>query len=191
MKRIIVGLTGASGSILFKKTIEALVFKKIEIYLIATSNGEKVFEYELGISFKQYIRDLNYKFLQLCEIDDMFSKVASGSFHVDGMIVLPCSMGTIGKIANGTSDNLLIRACDVQIKEKTRVLLGFRETPLSSIHLNNLLTLSQAGVIIFPTVAAFYHHPQSIDDITNQIVTRVLSYFEISLDTKIEWKGLI
>lgn len=95
----------------------------------------------------------------------MFSKVASGSFYIDGMVILPCSMGTIGRIANGTSDNLLILACDVQLKEKRKVIIAFREAPLSAIHLNNMLTLANTGAILYPTVPAFYTFPNTIDDI--------------------------
>lgn len=190
MKKIIVGLTGATGAIFFKKLIETLILDNTEIYIVATNTGEQVFEYEIKNTFKQYIESLNYQHLHLCPIDDMFNKIASGSFHVDGMVILPCSMGTIGKIANGTSDQLLIRACDVQLKEKRKVLIAFREAPLSSIHLNNLLTLQQAGATIFPLVPSFYHHPQTIEDIINQIVFRILSYFDILTEQKIIWNGI-
>ncbi|QVK17935.1 UbiX family flavin prenyltransferase [Mycoplasmatota bacterium] len=190
MKKIIIGLTGATGSVFFKKLLEILILEKCEIYVVATKTGEEVFEYEIKNDFKKYIESLNYQHLHLCPINDMFNKIASGSFQVDGMIILPCSMGTIGKIANGTSDHLLIRACDVQLKEKRKVLIAFREAPLSSIHLNNLLTLQQAGAIIFPLVPAFYHHPKDLDEVINQIVFRILSYFDVSTEDKIVWEGI-
>lgn len=188
MKRIILGLTGASGSKFFKNILEKLISENVEIFLVATENGEKVFEYEVKQNFHQYIKELNYKQLYLCPINDMFNKIASGSFKTDGMIIVPCSMGTIGKIANGTSDNLLIRACDVQLKEKRTVLLAFRETPLSSIHLNNLLTISQTTAIVYPLVPAFYTFPQSIDDMVKQITSRILTYYDFT-DNEFEWRG--
>ncbi len=190
MKKFIVGLTGASGTIYFKRLIETLKFIKCELYVVATQTGEEVFEFELKQNFKTYLQSLNYKYLHLCKIDDMFHKIASGSFQVDGMIILPCSMGTIGKIAHGTSDHLLIRACDVQLKEQKKTLIAFREAPLSLIHLNNLTLLKQAGAIIYPLVPAFYHHPKSLDEIISQIIGRILSYFDIEIDEHIKWQGI-
>lgn len=189
MKRIILGLTGASGSVFFKYILEKLIKENVEIHLLATENGEKVFEYELKHNLNQYIKSLNYKHIFICQINDMFNKIASGSFQTDGMIITPCSMGTIGKIAHGTSDNLLIRACDVQLKEKRPVLLAFREAPLSSIHLNNLLTLSHTSAIIYPLVPAFYTFPQTMDDMVNQITSRILSYFNLTDPYVYEWQG--
>jgi len=190
MKKIIVGLTGATGSIFFKKMIEALILQQCEIHIVATPTGEDVFKFEIEENFEHYISTLNYSYIHLCNINDMFNKIASGSFQVDGMIIIPCSMGTIGRIANGTSDNLLIRASDVQLKEKGKLLIAFREAPLSFIHLKNLTTLQLAGAIIFPLVPAFYHHPESLDQIIGQMIYRMLSYFDIYGKGNIEWKGI-
>ncbi len=189
MKKIIVGLTGASGSIFFKKLIEELVINEQEIYVIATSNGEKVFEFEIKQNFNSYIQSLNYEHLHLCDINDMFNKIASGSFFIDGMVILPSSMGTIGRIASGTSDNLLIRSGDVQLKEKRKLIIAFREAPLSGIHLNNMLTLANAGAIIYPTVPAFYLFPKSIDDIISQVIGRILNYLDIDSNLTKNWNG--
>ena len=136
MKKVIIGLTGASGSIYFKKTIEILSSRDYFIHVIASDNGKKVFEYELEENFEEFITKFDN--VKLEQNQNMFSQTASGSFPIDGMMIIPCSMGTVGKIANGSSDSLLIRAADVCIKEQKKLVIAFREAPLSLVHLNNL-----------------------------------------------------
>lgn len=189
MKKYIVGITGASGSIYAARLVEELVKRNCEIYLIATDNGKRVFEYELGYGFNHWIDNLNSKNINICNINDMFFSVASGSFKTDGMIVVPCSMATIGKLASGIADNLLIRAGDVMIKEKRKLILVPRETPLSSIHLRNMLLLSELNVTIMPPMPAFYQHPNSIDDIVNGTIGRILEALEIENNLYYKWKG--
>ncbi len=189
MKRIVVGLSGASGSVISKKLIETLQNTENEIYLIATPNAEKVFQHETGLNYRDFINKLNNKNLHVCEYDDMFNKIASGSFKTDGMIIVPCSMGSVGKIANGISDNLMLRAADVHIKEQRRLIIVPREAPLSPIHLENLLKLSKLGVMIYLPVPAFYTNPESINDVINQIVGRLLDYLGIENNLKTEWQG--
>ena len=176
MGRYIVGITGASGSIYGVRLIEELIKKDNEIYLVITDNGRKVLEYEIEINFEEWIQNINGNKgkLKLCAIDDMFSSIASGSFKTDGMVIVPCSMGTLSKISGGTSDNLLIRAADVMIKEKRKLILIPRETPLSSIHLKNMLFLSNLNVMIIPPMPAFYQKPKTIEDIVNITVGRIL-----------------
>ncbi|MDF2698823.1 MAG: UbiX family flavin prenyltransferase [Haloplasmataceae bacterium] len=190
MKRIVVGITGASGSIIFKRTVEELLELGHEVYVCASEYAEQVFEYELDLNFRKFCFNLNSAKLHVSEINDMFSKIASGSFKTDGMIIAPCSMGTVGKIANGTSDNLLIRAADVHIKEHRKTLIIPREAPFSTIHLQNLLTLSQSGVYILPPVPAFYMKPKTVEDIVDQIVGRALDYFDIENSLKRSWEGI-
>ena len=125
MGRYVVGITGASGSIYGVRLIEELVKRENEVYLVITGNGKKVLEYEVDVNFEMWIKKINKDrdMLKLCEIQDMFSPIASGSFKTDGMIIVPCSMGTLAKISNGISDNLLTRAADVMIKEKRKLIL--------------------------------------------------------------------
>jgi 4-hydroxy-3-polyprenylbenzoate decarboxylase len=187
--RYIVGITGASGSIYGIRLIEELVKSDNEIFLLVTNNGRKVLEYEVDINLNQWLCDLNkYEAkVKLCDIDDMFSCIASGSFRTDGMVIAPCSMGTLSKISNGTSDNLLIRAADVIIKEKRKLILIPRETPLSSIHLKNMLFLSNLNVTIMPPMPAFYQKPKTIEDIINNTVGRILASLNVDSDLQHEW----
>ncbi len=181
MDKYIVGITGASGSIYGKRICEELIKNKKKVYLVITDYGRKVFEYECEVSFENWLRELeeNEGQIELCDIRDMFSDIASGSFKTRGMVISPCSMGTLSKIANGISDSLLIRAADVMIKEKRKLILIPRETPLSSIHLKNMLILSDLNVEIVPPMPAFYQRPKTIEEIVNSTVGRVLDMLGI------------
>lgn len=190
MKRYIVGITGASGSIYAVRLIEELVKSHCEVYLISTENGEKVFEYELGYNLTDWVNELNNhdNKIKICNINDMFFSIASGSFKTDGMIILPCSMATVAKLSAGIGDNLLLRAGDVMIKEKRKLILVPRETPLNSIHLRNMLSLSDLNVTIMPPMPAFYMKPNTIDDIINATVGRCLAALDIENDLYYKWK---
>jgi flavin prenyltransferase len=189
LSRYIIGLTGASGSIYGTRLIEELIKKEHEVYLVITNNGVKVLEYELEINLQHWIENINKNKtrLTLCPIDDMFSSIASGSFKTDGMVIVPCSMGTLSKISSGFADNLLTRAADVMIKEKRKLILIPRETPLSSIHLKNMLYLSNLNVLIIPPMPAFYEKPKTIKDIVNITVGRILSSLDVDNDLNHEW----
>ncbi|MGK0468635.1 UbiX family flavin prenyltransferase [Clostridium sp.] len=191
MGKYIVGITGASGSIYGVRLIEELIKEENEIFLVITDNGRKVLEYEVEIDFQKWFENINKNKtkLKLCAIDDMFSCIASGSFKTDGMIIVPCSMGTLSKISNGSSDNLLIRAADVMIKEKRKLILIPRETPLSSIHLRNMLFLSDLNVRIIPPMPAFYQKPKTVEDIINTTVGRILGSLNVDSDLCNEWSG--
>lgn len=193
MGRYIVGITGASGSIIGVRLIEELLKRDNEVYLVITVSGRKVLEYEVEINFQEWFENVNKNkgTLKLCNIEDMFSPIASGSFKTDGMVIVPCSMGTLSKISNGTSDNLLTRAADVMIKEKRKLILIPRETPLSSIHLQNMLFLSNLNVHIIPPMPAFYQKPKTIQDIVDTTVGRILSSLNLDSDLYIEWNGNI
>ena len=184
-----VGITGASGSIYGVRLIEELIKRGNEVYLVITGNGKKVLEYEVDLDFQMWVKKINKdsNMLKLCDIDDMFSPIASGSFKSDGMIIVPCSMGTLSKISNGTSDNLLTRAADVMIKEKRKLILIPRETPLSSIHLKNMLFLSDLNVSIIPPIPALYQKPKNIEDIINISIGRILCSLNIDNDLYEEW----
>ena len=192
MKKFIIGITGASGSIYGVRLIEELIKKDNEVYLVITNNGKKVLEYELEINFEKWVENINKNksLLRLYAIDDMFSSIASGSFKTDGMVIVPCSMGTLSKISTGLADNLLTRAADVMIKEKRKLILIPRETPLNSIHLQNMLILSNLNVLIIPPMPAFYERPKTIEDIVNITVGRILLSLNIDSELQHQWGEL-
>lgn len=191
MGRYIVGITGASGSIYGVKLVEEILKRNNEVFLIITDNGKKVLEYELEIDFIKWTDELSkvYKKINICNIDDMFSLVASGSFKTDGMVIAPCSMGSLSKISNGITDSLLIRAADVIMKEKRKLILVPRETPFNSIHLNNMLNLSKLNVTILPPMPSFYNKPKTLDDIVNNTIGRILVSLDIENNLYCEWNG--
>ncbi len=176
MKRIVVGISGASGAILGVKILRELKnFDDVETHLIVTKGAEVTIAEETEISF-EYVKSLaNYVY----DIDNFAAKIASGSFEVCGMIVAPCSMKTLSAIANGYSDNLLIRAADVTLKEGRPLVLLARETPLSKIHIRNMLLATEAGATILPPMLTFYNNPKTIDDMVNHIVGKTLLKFGI------------
>lgn len=177
MNKYIIGITGASGSVLTKRLLEYLAQIECELNIVATENGEKVFRYETDTELSEFAKrfsESSASRLVLHSDGDLFAQIASGSYTVDSMLILPCSMSTIGKIANGTGGGLLVRAADVCIKEKTRLVICPRETPFNSIHLKNMLTLSENGVTIVPPMPMFYTKSESLDDVYDGIVGRIL-----------------
>ena len=195
MKRLIVGITGASAGIYGVRLLEVLTqHEDIEVHLTISSSGARALSEELQIEI-----DLdNFKLESLIGISsprvvyhhesDIGASIASGSFRTEGMIVVPCSMGSIASIAAGISRNLIQRAADVCIKENRKLVLVPRETPLSSIHLENMLKLSRMGVCVLPAMPGLYHFPKTVDDMFNFVVTKILDQFGI--DTKLiqRWK---
>lgn len=191
MKKIIVGITGASGSIYFLKLMEELIKEDICIYVVASEQGEKVLKYETGIELKAQIevwKKINSE-IYLEDNGNMFSPIASGSFGADKMIIIPCSMSTLAEIANGITKTLLVRSADVMIKERKNLVLVPRETPLSSIHLENMLKLSNIGVTILQATPGFYNFPKTIDDLINFVVGKALDSLKINNNTYIRWEG--
>lgn len=189
MKKIIVGLTGASGSILAYRLMEALLSLGHEVHFVSTEMGKQVMAFELERPFEDCMDSLGaVGSLIRYESGDLFAAIASGSFSVDGMVVLPCSMGTLAKISTGISDSLLCRAADVALKERRPLVLVARETPLSSIHLENMLKLSRMGAFIMPPVPAFYNKPKSLDQVIDQLVGRVLNTLGIHSELHQIWR---
>ncbi len=176
MKKILIGITGASGSILAKRLLEYLATQELELHLVATQNGSKVFAYETGAEWNAFVESISTgKAKVLCHRnEDLFAPVASGSFGLDAMVIVPCSMTTVGKVATASGDSLLCRAADVCLKERSRLVLVTRETPLHQIHLENLLTLSRCGAVILPPVPMFYDKRESYHGIVDGIVGRIL-----------------
>jgi 4-hydroxy-3-polyprenylbenzoate decarboxylase len=172
------------------RLLEALLTEGHAVHLVVTPNGQKVFEFETGQTVAQVCSALEKKggTLVMHDIDDLFASISSGSFHTDGMAVVPCAMATLGEIAAGVSKNLLGRAADVCIKEKRRLVLVPREMPFSTIHLKNMLFLSELGTTILPAAPGFYHHPVSLDDIVNFVASRVLSALGIENNLYQKWR---
>lgn len=174
---MIVAITGASGLIYGVRLVEELKKAKHDVFVVITENAKKVAKYEK-------VRLPRATFSET-EID---ASIASGSSKIDGMIVCPCSMKTLAGIAHGYSDNLVVRAADVMIKERRRLVLVLRETPMSPIHLENALELSRIGVQIMPACPAFYHNPKRIDDMVDFIVGKVMDQFDIKHSLYRRWK---
>jgi 4-hydroxy-3-polyprenylbenzoate decarboxylase len=165
-----VAITGASGVVYGRRLLEVLREKKVETYLIVSKAAEKVVEHEL----KQTKKDLEKLAAHTYDEDDLSAPFMSGSFQTDGMVIVPCTMKTLAGIASGYADNLILRAADVTIKEHRRLVIVPRETPLSVIHLRNMLTLAELGVSVVPAMPAYYHNPMRIDDLVDFVVGKVL-----------------
>ena len=195
MKRLIVGITGASAVIYGVRLLEVLSqLDEYEIHLTVSDSGARALWEELQIrvdldrfSLESLLEDSSDRVIYH-HPSDIAAPIASGSFRTEGMIIVPCSMGTIGSIAAGISRNLIHRAADVCIKERRQLVLVPRETPLSSIHLENMLKLSQLGVVILPAMPGFYHFPKTVDDMINFVVTKALDGFGIDTGLIQRWK---
>jgi 4-hydroxy-3-polyprenylbenzoate decarboxylase len=194
---VTVGVTGASGAILAQKTLVLLEEdpRVARVHLVVTEAGQRLFTEEMGITSGD-LKQLPSRILghPVAKIDvlpnkDVGACLASGSYAVDAMVVIPCSMGTLGAIANGISDDLVSRAADVMLKEGRRLVLCVRDTPFNRVHLENILRAQQAGAVIMPAVPAFYHHPKTIDDLVTQYVCRVLAQIGLSQDKMYRWTG--
>ncbi|MEW9122937.1 MAG: flavin prenyltransferase UbiX [Thermotaleaceae bacterium] len=190
MKRILVGITGASGSIYGIRLIEELLKKNIYTHILCTENGKKVIEYETALNINKWISELKeiYPHVKLEDIHNLFSGVASGSYSLDAVVILPCSMGTLAEISCGLSKNLLTRAADVALKENRKLIVCPRETPLNTIHLENMLKLSKLGATILPPMPGFYHRPSSLENLVNFVVGKILDYLSIDNQLFNKWE---
>jgi len=183
--RLIVAITGASGVIYGKRLLEVLREKNVETHLIISRAAEKVIEHELEIAKGDLEELANYPY----DVDDLSAPFVSGSFKTDGMIIIPCSMKTLAGIAHGYSDNLVLRAADVTLKEKRKLVLVPRETPFNVIHLRNMLALAEQGVVIVPAMPAYYHKPKGINDLVDFVVGKVLDLLGIDHTLYKRWRG--
>lgn len=195
MKRIIVGLTGASGTVYGTRLVEVLADQtNFEVHLTISPAGARSLLEEVGI-------DIDVDNFELSDLigrdadnviyhspNDIGASIASGSFRAEGMVIIPCSMGTVASVAMGLSRNLLQRSADVCMKERRKLVLVVRETPFSTIHLENMLKLSKNGVTILPAMPAFYHFPNTIDDQINFVVSKTLDQFGIEAGLIRRWK---
>src|SRR5688572_17205040 len=185
--RLIVGVTGATGTIFGVRLLELLKDSPVESHFVISKWGARTLVHETTHTL-EYVKSL-----ATCSYSDsdQGAAISSGSFLTDGMVVAPCSMRTLAAIAHGQGDNLIHRAADVILKERRKLVLMVRESPLNDIHLENMLKLSRMGVVIIPPVPAFYNHPANLDDMINHIVMRVLDQFGIHMDAATRWDGMM
>ncbi|MCP1185364.1 UbiX family flavin prenyltransferase [Paenibacillus sp. 1781tsa1] len=192
-KRLVVGITGASGSIYGIRLIETLLDLEYNVHLVISNAGWRVLKEELDWDVTNRDAVLDEKFgnragsLIYHPVSDIGASIASGSYLADGMIIMPCSMGTLSSIAQGSSDNLMSRAADVMMKEGRTLILVPRETPLHAIHLENMLKLSRLGVRMIPAMPAFYYKPQTMDELILFLVGKVLDSLRIPHQLFTRW----
>ena len=184
----IVAVTGASGSLYAVRLLKVLMEKNLEPYVVVSPAGRQVLGVELGSGdLKDHLGSTGYREE---DVRDLTSPLASGSFPTSGMVIVPCSTGTLGSVAHGISSNLIHRAAEVCLKEKRQLIVVPRETPMSQITLQNMLTLSQAGVHVVPACPGFYHAPRTIDDLVDFVVARVLDLMKIPHLLSKRWTGM-
>lgn len=184
--RLIVGMTGATGAVLGVRLLTELRRNpQVETHLVLSRWARATVELESGLSAREVaaLADVSYS------PDDQGAAISSGSFPVDGMVIIPCSMKTLAGIRTGYAEGLMARAADVTLKERRRMVLVPRETPLSEIHLENMLALARMGAAIVPPMPAFYNHPHTVEDIVDHIVARVLDQFGIQSARARRWEG--
>jgi len=185
-RRLIVAMTGATGIVYGIRALELLRAAEVETHLVMSKWAARTLVHETSRS----VDAVNALAAEVHPVGDLGASIASGSFVTLGMLVVPCSMRTLGAIANGVGDNLIHRAADVVLKERRRLVLAVQETPLSPIHLENMLKLSRLGVSIVPPVPAFYIRPAAIDDLVTYTVARLLDQVGIHADSAARWTGL-
>ncbi|WP_456478901.1 UbiX family flavin prenyltransferase [Geoglobus ahangari] len=181
--RYVLAMTGASGQIFGVRLLEILSENGAEVHLVVSKAAEITMEHELGKS----VEDLEGHAYRIYSENDISAGLASGTFRHDGMAVVPCSVKTLSSIAYGIADNLIVRAADVTLKERRRLVLAVRETPLHINHIRAMLRVSQAGAIVMPPVPAFYIHPEKIEDIVDHFAFRVAEVLGMSVDYR-RWK---
>jgi len=194
---ITVGVTGASGALFAQKTLALLEedARVASVHLVITETGQRLFAEELGLTSGD-LKQLPSRILgrtpnkiETLPNKDVGASIASGSYEVDSMLVIPCSMGTLAAVANGTSDDLIARAADVMLKEGCKLVLCIRDTPFNRIHLENMLRAQQAGAVIMPVIPAFYDQPKTIDDLVTQYTCRVLAQIGLPQERMYRWAG--
>lgn len=189
--RLVVAMTGASGSIYGVRFLSAAVEHYQRIYLCVSRQGAQVLRHEMQTDAEAMLASMDgaQRVVRILDADDMFTPPASGSFRHDGMVIVPCSVGTAGRIASGVSDDLITRAADVCLKERRPLILVVRETPLNVIHLRNLTQLAEAGATILPACPSFYDRPDTIEAAVDSVVTRALQHVGVSLRGAREWQA--
>ena len=188
-KRLVVAITGASGAIYAKRLLECIARFYDRVYLTASENSVSIMQAELGVlEIDDIIPEGQGRRFMILDPDDLYAPPSSGSHDIEGMIIVPCSMGTAGRIAAGISTDLVTRAADVCLKEGRKLILVVRETPFSLIHLENLTALARAGAIILPACPAFYHSPENVSDLADFVVDRILRHIGVDIRLVEGWK---
>jgi len=185
--RLIVGITGATGTIFGVRLLQMLHGSGVETHLVLSKWATRTLVHETPHT----VKEVQALATQSYGVTDQGAAISSGSFVTLGMVIAPCSMRTLAAIAHGLGDNLIHRAADVILKERRKLVLVVRESPFSEIHLENMLKLSRMGVVILPPVPAFYNNPQNLDDMVNHITMRVIDQFDIHLDVMNRWDGVL
>ena len=185
MKKLIVGISGASAAIYGIRMLEALRTAKAESHLVISEASKKIIPLETTYE----VAGVEALASRVYPIEDIGAAIASGSFQTDGMVIIPCSMKSLSAVANSYNENLLVRAADVTLKEGRRLVLVVREAPLHRGHLRLMLAAAEMGAIIYPPMPAFYSNPQTIDDLVNHTVGKILDLFGIEHDLLHRWQG--
>lgn len=196
-KVITVGVAGASGAVLAQATLRLLEAdpRVARVHLVVTEAGLRLLAHELGVvapdpkQLPQLLIGTPATKIEFLPNKDVGASIASGSYLVDAMVVIPCSVGALASIANGSSEDLLARAADVTLKEGRRLVLCIRETPFNRVHLENMLRAQQAGAVIMPAIPAYYHAPKTIEDLVAQYVHRVLAQLGLPQEKQFQWRG--
>lgn len=197
-RRIAIAITGASGSIYAERLLNVLAAQVPRIYVMATAAGKQVIRHELGRSNAEIsladvcdgkVPEALRQTIRVFDQEDLFAPIASGSSAPTDMVIVPCSMGTLARVAGGMSSNLIERSADVMLKQRRRLVICPRETPLNSIHLRNMLTLSDMGAVIVPPMPAFYQQPKSVDDMVEFVVGRLLEVLDFPHDLYSRWNS--
>lgn len=182
-RKIVLGITGASGAIYARATVDALIAARskqpIALVAVLSSTAPEVWAHELGGDVREWLASRD---VAVFAGRDYSAPFASGSARWDSMAVVPCSMSTVAKVAHGISDDLLSRAADVMLKERRRLILVARETPLSAIHLENMLTVTRAGALVLPATPSFYGRPATVDAVVSTVVSRILDHLDVEHD---------
>lgn len=174
--KVVLGITGASGAIYARATVDALLAAKVRPAVVLSSTAPEVWAQELGGDIREHLASRD---VPIFAGRDYSAPFASGSAKWDAMAIVPCSMSTVAKVAHGISDDLLTRAADVMLKERRKLVLVARETPLSAIHLENLLAVTRAGAVVLPAMPSFYHRPATVDDVVFTVVARILDHLGV------------
>lgn len=188
----VVAVTGASGGPYAVRLLEALATNHVPIQLIISRHGWRLLELECGLTSDHDLQAAtggDWSSVALCDDGDRGGTPASGSAPSSGMVICPCSMGTVSAVANGTSRSLIERAADVALKERRRLILVPRETPLSLVHLRNLTAVTEAGAIVMPAAPGFYHKPTAVSDLVDFVVQRVLDHMRLDITVAPRWSG--
>lgn len=189
---LVFAITGASGAPYAVRLLESLNKARVPVWLTISTHGWRLLQEELGITTEAALRKATgggWKTIKLFDDADRGASPASGSTLTAGMVVCPCSMGTLAAIAHGTSRSLVERAADVTLKERRRLILVTRETPLSLVHVRNMVAATEAGAVVLPASPGFYHRPKAVSELIDFVVQRILDQLGISIELAPRWKG--